>query len=43
MMKNLDKSKLNEMTQELKMQTEDVNKELDRTLELLKKMNVEEK
>ncbi len=43
MIKNIDKSKLNQLTQEIKMQTEEIKKELDRTLELLKKYDIEEK
>lgn len=43
MMKNMDKDKLQQMTQEFKMKTDEINKELDRTLELLKKLDIEEK
>lgn len=43
LMKNMDKTKLNESMQDLKMKNEDINKELDRTLDLLKKLDVEEK
>ncbi len=43
MMKNVDKDKLQKLTQEYKIKSDEINKELDRTLELLKKLDVEEK
>ncbi len=43
LIKNMDKNKLTENMQELQLKTEDINKELDRTLNLLKKLDVEEK
>lgn len=43
MMEKLDKNKLQEMLNEVKLSNRDIEKELDRTLELFKQMEVEQK
>lgn len=43
MMKQQDQKKMNEMMEDLEMSSEDMDKQLDRTLEALKKMQVNEK
>jgi hypothetical protein len=43
LMKNQDKNKLQEKMDQLEMKSEDMNKQLDRSLEMLKKMQVDEK
>ena len=43
MMDNIDKNKLQEMLEQMKLSEKDIEKELDRTLELFKQMEVEQK
>ena len=43
MMQKLDKEKIQEYTKDLLLKTEDISKELDRTIELFKKLEIEEK
>jgi len=43
LMKNQDKNKLQDKMDQLEMKSEDMNKQLDRSLEMLKKMQVDEK
>jgi len=43
LMENFDKSKLNELTEKIDFNLDDLNRQLDRNLELLKKLQLEEK
>lgn len=43
LIQNIDKEKLKEITEEFKIRNEEIQQELDRTLELLKKLDVEQK
>lgn len=43
LMENFDRNKLNNMAEQMKMSYEDLNKQLDRNMEMLKRLEIEEK